>query len=166
MSNYKIDSVIMVFVISITMYIGISYGQISSISNSSSSCLSPQGIVNDFVSLGGGQIMNSNDSQLTGVPQASPSNNTHANNTLCNTSIVSSPNASNKEDFPKIFKSVKQSVVEVTAYNSSNHTIFKTGSGFIYNYKGIPTIITVSNLVAGKNDITIILATALHIIVI
>ena len=67
-------------------------------------------------------------------------------------------NPENNLDFPKIYKSIVPSIVEVTAYNSSNHTEFKTGSGFIYNFNGKPTIITVSNLVGGKNDITVTLS--------
>src|SRR5690348_10152006 len=103
MSNYKIISIIMVFVISITMCIGISYGQTSSVSNKSSPCLSPQDIVNDFMSMGGVQITNSNESQLTGVPQGNLSNNTHINNTKCNipTANLASQNTSNSGDFPK-----------------------------------------------------------------
>ena len=72
--------------------------------------------------------------------------------------VSSQYKSNNLLDFPKIYKSTVPSVVVVTSYNSSNHTIFKTGSGFIYNFNGVPTIITVSNLVAGKNDITITLS--------
>jgi len=67
-------------------------------------------------------------------------------------------NQENNVVLPKIYKSIIPSLVQVTAYNSSNHTIFKTGSGFIFNDNQIPTIITASNLVAGKNNITITLS--------
>ena len=107
----------------------------------------------------GGQLP-INDSQLTGFSQGIPLNNTPKNNTQINssTAVSSQDKSNNLLDLPKIYKSTIPSVVVVTSYNSSNHTIFKTGSGFIYNFNRVPTIITVSNLVAGKNDITITLS--------
>jgi putative serine protease PepD len=131
--------------------------------NSSSSCVSPQGIVNEFMSLGGVQLPSNNESQLTGSSQGTLSNNTYMNNSLCNTVTIttttnhSSPNTSNNADFPKVYKSTIPSIVEVTSYNRTNHTIFKTGTGFIYDFNGTSTIITVSNLVAGKSDLTVTL---------
>ncbi len=95
---------------------------------------------------------------MVGNSQVIPSNITPMTNTQVNTTDNSSHNTSNNLDFPNIYKSTIPSVVEVTAFNSSNHSIFKTGSGFIYNYNINPTIITVSNLVAGNNDITITLS--------
>src|SRR4051794_34032172 len=163
MLNYKIliTFIISIFIISIGA--SLSYSQMpsySSNSSSSSSHLPPEYIVKKFMTVGGQLPVN--DSQLTGIQQEIPSNNnTNMNNTPNNTAtnVSSQPTTTNNLlDFPKIYKSTVPSVVEVTAYNSSNHTIFKTGSGFIYNFNGMPAIITVSNLVAGKNDITVTLS--------
>ena len=151
----------MIFIFIISVGIGLSYSQMpSESSNSSSSSLPPEYIVKKFMTMGGQLPVN--DSQLTGVPQGLPLYNTHMNNSQINTATnVSSQTTTATNDlldFPKIYKSIVPSIVEVTAYNSSNHTEFKTGSGFIYNFNGKPTIITVSNLVGGKNDITVTLS--------
>jgi hypothetical protein len=136
MLNYKIlySFIISFFLLSIV--VGISYSQVPSISNnsSSSSSLSPEYIVKKFMTMGGQLPIN--DSQLTGVSQGIPSNNTPKNNTQINSStVVSSQDKSNNLlDLPKIYKSTVPLAVVVTSYNSSNHTIFKTGSGFIYNF--------------------------------
>jgi S1-C subfamily serine protease len=57
-----------------------------------------------------------------------------------------------------LYNSTANSVVDVTSFNSNNHSLFKTGSGFVYQYNGKPSIITASNLVVGKNDITVTLS--------
>ena len=158
MLNYKIlySFIISFFLLSIV--VGISYSQTPSISNNSSSSLPPEYIVKKFMTMGGQLPINY--SQLNGVSQGISSNTPPKNNTQVNasTDVSSQDKSNNLLDFPKIYKSTVPSVVVVTSYNSSNHTIFKTGSGFIYNFNGIPTIITVSNLVAGKNDITVTLS--------
>src|SRR3954454_9227146 len=131
MLNYKIlySFIISFFLLSIV--VGISYSLVPSISNnssSSSSPLPPEYIVKKFMTLGGQLPIN--DSQLTGFSQGIPSNNTPKNNTQINSStVVSSQDKSNNLlDLPKIYKSTVPSVVVVvTSYNSSNHTIFKTG---------------------------------------
>jgi S1-C subfamily serine protease len=48
--------------------------------------------------------------------------------------------------------------VEVTAFDSKNHSISKTGSGFILNSSGIPSIVTSSNLASGNKNITVTLS--------
>src|SRR6476469_5590025 len=158
MLNYKIlySFIISFFLLSIV--VGISYSQTPSISNNSSSSLPPEYIVKKFMTMGGQLPIN--DSQLNGVSQGISSNNPPKNNTQINasTDVSSQYKSNNLLDFSTIYKSTVPSVVVVTSYNSNNHTIFKTGSGFIYNFNGAPTIITVSNLVAGKNDITVILS--------
>jgi S1-C subfamily serine protease len=159
MSHYKILVIFMISIITIPVGASLSYSQMPSYSSNSS--LPPEYIVKKFMTMGGQLPIN--DSQLTGIQQGIPSNNnTNMNNTQLNsTTSVSSQSTTttnNLLDFPKIYKSIVPSVVEVTAYNTSNHTIFKTGSGFIYNFNGMPSIITVSNLVAGKNDITVTLS--------
>ena len=150
----------MIFIFIISVGIGLSYSQMPSESSNSSSSLPPEYIVKKFMTMGGQLPVN--DSQLTGVPQGLPLYNTHMNNSQINTATnVSSQTTTATNDlldFPKIYKSIVPSIVEVTAYNSSNHTEFKTGSGFIYNFNGKPAIITVSNLVGGKNDITVTLS--------
>ena len=156
MLNHKTLFSFIISIFTISIGVSLSYSQMPSESSNSSS-LSPEYIVKKFMTIGG-QLNSINDSQLAGVSQGIPLNNTHMNNIQNNTTTdVSSQTTTNNLDFPKIYKTTVPSVVEVTAYNSNNHSIFKTGSGFIYNFNGIPTIITVSNLVAGKNDISITL---------
>ena len=163
MLDYKILLSLMMFLFSLSIGVSLSYSQVSTVSNnSSSSCLSPQGIVNEFMSLGGVQLSSNNESQLAGTSQGTLSNNAYMNNSICNTVPTttvnhSSPNTANNA-VPKIYKSTVPSIVEVTAYNRTNHTIFKTGTGFIYDFNGTKTIITVSNLVAGKSDLTVTLS--------
>jgi len=152
MPNYKIIITFMISIFAISIGASLSYSQMSSHNSSS---LPPEYIVKKFMTMGGELPIN--DSQLTGIQQGIPSNNnTNMNNISLNTPTAGSYQTTpNNLDFPKIYNSIVPSIVEVTAYNTSNHTIFKTGTGFIYNLNGIPTIITVSNLVAGKNDITV-----------
>ena len=130
MIDYKILLSFLMFVFSLSIGVGLSYSPMSTASNNSSSCLSQQGIVDEFMSLGGVQLPGNNESQLTGVPQGNLSNNSYMNNLQCNTTThtstnLSSSTTSNNADFPKIYKSTIPSIVEITAYNRTNHTIFK-----------------------------------------
>ena len=168
MLNYKIlfTFIISIFVILTGANFSISQMPSNSSNSSSPSCLSQEDIVNGFFSLGG-QLSSNNSNQSIGCTQKIPSSGQQQQQPTINNkdidpsnrSLQSSTNSNNNLlDFPKIYNSTVPSLVEVTAYNSSNHTIFKTGSGFIYNFNGMPTIITVSNLVTGKNNITITLS--------
>ena len=58
---------------------------------------------------------------------------------------------------PKLYNSTANSVVGVSAFDSKNNSISKTGSGFINNYNGSYFIVTMSNLVTGNNNITVTL---------
>jgi len=152
MLNYKIIITFIISIFAISIGANLSYSQMPPHNSAS---LPPEYIVKKFMTMGGELPIN--DSQLTGIQQGIPSNNnTNINNISLNTPTAGSYQTTpNNLDFPKIYNSIVPSIVEVTAYNTSNHTIFKTGTEFIYNLNGIPTIITVSNLVAGKNDITV-----------
>ncbi len=98
-----------------------------------------------------------NNNQFLGYSQILPSSNTVVNNKQINTSDISSQNTNNDLVLPNLYNLTANSIVEITAYNINNHSIFKTGSGFIYKSNGISSIITASNLVVGDNDITITL---------
>ena len=63
----------------------------------------------------------------------------------------------NFSTLPSLYNSTASSVVTVTSFNATNHSISKTGTGFIYTYQGKPSILTVSNLFTGNNDITVTL---------
>ncbi|MGN6349955.1 MAG: hypothetical protein ACTHL3_00660 [Candidatus Nitrosocosmicus sp.] len=72
--NILISIVILVFILSVG--IGMSNSRMSYPLNNSSS-LSPEGIVNGFMSIDGSQLPRNNDSQYTGVLQKNLTNNTH-----------------------------------------------------------------------------------------
>ena len=74
-----------------------------------------------------------------------------------NTVDISSQTPTNDSVLSNLYNLTANSVVEITAFNIKNHSIFKTGSGFIYNSNGTSSIITASNLVVGDNDITVTL---------
>src|SRR5919107_562125 len=48
-------------------------------------------------------------------------------------------------------------VIAISTFDSNNHSISKIGSGFINNYNGSFSIVTMSNLVTGDNNITVTL---------
>ena len=73
-------------------------------------------------------------------------------------SMVSSQNINNFSTLPSLYNLTANSVVAVTSFDTTNHSISKTGTGFIYSYKGAPSILTVSNLFTGNNDITVTLS--------
>ena len=79
--------------------------------------------------------------------------------------MVSSQNINNFSTLPSLYNLTANSVVAVTSFNATNHSISKTGTGFIYSYKGAQSILTVSNLFTGNNDITVTLLMVLHMIV-
>ena len=139
---------------------GISYAQIPAVSNntlsSSNNTLSPSEIINRFLT--NDQFNINNTASSIGGSQEIPLNNTHLNNTQVNTTDNSSQSPNTDSVFPKVYKSAIHSLVEITAFDSKNHSISKTGSGFIYNFNGQPIIITASNLVGGKNDIIVTLS--------
>lgn len=72
--NILISIVILVFILSAG--IGMSNSRNPYALNNSSS-LSPEGIVNGFMSIDGSQLPSNNDSQYTGVLQRNLTNNTH-----------------------------------------------------------------------------------------
>src|SRR3954464_2760880 len=91
------------------------------------------------------------------------SNNFLSNRSIANVqsnipSIVSSQNINNFSTLPSLYNLTANSVVAVTSFDATNHSISKTGTGFIYSYKGAPSILTVSNLFTGNNDITVTLS--------
>jgi hypothetical protein len=76
MSYYNILVSIVIFVYILSVGIGISNSRMPYALNNSSS-LSPEGIVNGFMSIDGSQLPSNNDSQYTGVLQRNLTNNTH-----------------------------------------------------------------------------------------
>jgi S1-C subfamily serine protease len=94
---------------------------------------------------------------LSGNLQNPASNKNLTNYNRNSTNGILSQNTNNDSSLSDLFNSTANSVVDVTAFNSNNHSLFKTGSGFVYQYNGKPFIITASNLVVGKNDITVTL---------
>jgi hypothetical protein len=72
--NILISIVILVFILSVG--IGMSNSRMSYALNNSSS-LSPEGIVNGFMSIDGSQLPSNNNSQYTSVLQRNLINNTH-----------------------------------------------------------------------------------------
>ncbi|HXS60227.1 MAG TPA: trypsin-like peptidase domain-containing protein, partial [Candidatus Sulfopaludibacter sp.] len=102
-------------------------------------------------------LNNNSSSQLSGNLQNPASNKNLTNYNRNSTNGILSQNTNNDSILSDLFNSTANSVVDVTAFNSNNHSLFKTGSGFVYQYNGKPFIITASNLVVGKNDITVTL---------
>ena len=160
MLNCKILPIIIVVIFSLSLSLGISYAQIPAVSNntlsSSNNTLSPSEILNRFLTNDQSNIYNISHS--IGSSQGVPLNNTHLNNTQVNTTDNSSQIPNTDSVLPKVYKSAIHSLVEITAHDSKNHSISKTGSGFIYDFNGQPIIITASNLVGGKNDIIVTLS--------
>ncbi|MER5174678.1 MAG: trypsin-like peptidase domain-containing protein [Candidatus Nitrosocosmicus sp.] len=97
------------------------------------------------------------NSPFLGNSQNLPSNNTLVSGKHISTVDISSQTPSNDSVLSNLYNLTANSVVEITAFNIKNHSIFKTGSGFIYNSNGTSSIITASNLVVGDNDITVTL---------
>ncbi|MGN6628837.1 MAG: S1C family serine protease [Candidatus Nitrosocosmicus sp.] len=98
--------------------------------------------------------LDNNTSQFVGT------NNQFTNNTSANSDhgkITSNSDQiiNNFSTLPSLYNSTANSVVTVTSFNATNHSISKTGTGFIYNYQGKSSILTVSNLFTGNNDITV-----------
>ncbi len=79
------------------------------------------------------------------------------NNKDTNPIDISSGTIYNDIVLPKLYNSAANSVVGISTFDSKNHSISKTGSGFINNYNGSSFIVTMNNLVSGKNDITVTL---------
>jgi len=98
-----------------------------------------------------------NNNQTFGNPNNFLSNSAIANIRSNISSVVSSQN-NDFSTLPSIYNLTANSVVVVTSFNANNHSISKTGTGFIYNYKGIASILTISNLFTGNNDITVTLS--------
>jgi len=99
-----------------------------------------------------------NNNQTFGNPNNFLSNQSIANVQPNFPSIVSSQNINNFSTLPSLYNLTANSVVAVTSFDATNHSILKTGTGFIYSYKGAPSILTVSNLFTGNNDITVTLS--------
>jgi S1-C subfamily serine protease len=68
-----------------------------------------------------------------------------------NATNMFSQNTSNYSSLSDLYNLTANSVVEITAFNNNNHSLFKIGSGFVYNHNGKSIIITASNLVVGKD---------------
>jgi S1-C subfamily serine protease len=159
MLNYKILAIIIAVMFSFSLSLGISYAQIPAVSNNTSSLnntLSPSEIINRFLTNDQSNIYNISHS--IGGSQGVPLNNTHLNNTQVNTEDNSSQIPNTDSVLPKVYKSAIHSLVEITSFDSKNHSISKTGSGFIYDFNGQQIIITASNLVGEKNDIIVTLS--------
>jgi S1-C subfamily serine protease len=159
MLNYKILAIIIAVMFSFSLSLGISYAQIPAVSNntlSSNKTLSPSEIINRFLTNDQSNIYNISHS--IGGSQGVPLNNTHLNNTQVNTEDNSSQIPITDSVLPKVYKSAIHSLVEITSFDSKNHSISKTGSGFIYDFNGQPIINTASNLVGEKNDIIVTLS--------
>jgi serine protease Do len=159
MLNYKILAIIIAVMFSFSLSLGISYAQIPAVSNNTLSLnntLSPSEIINRFLTNDQSNIYNISHS--IGGSQGVPLNNTHLNNTQVNTEDNSSQIPNTDSVLPKVYKSAIHSLVEITSFDSKNHSISKTGSGFIYDFNGQPIIITASNLVGEKNDIIVTLS--------
>ena len=63
------------------------------------------------------------------------------------------PNPNNVDSaLPTLYNSTAKSVVEITVSDNTNHSVSKTGSGFIYNSNESSSIVTSSNLVVGGNN--------------
>jgi S1-C subfamily serine protease len=134
---------------------------------------SPNPFLNNNQFLGNSQNFPSNNLSFpSSLPPLQPANNLittspnpFLNNTLSATKNINtvgsstlSKNTNNDAILHNIYNLTASSVVQVTAFDSKNHSIFKTGSGFVYRYLNESAIVTVSNLLDGNNDITVSLA--------
>src|SRR6476620_7126760 len=97
---------------------------------------------------------------LMPTSQSPISNNTISSNKNIGTvvSIIPSKSTNNDAILHTTYNLTSNSIVQVTAFDSKNHSIFKTGTGFVYSYLNESSIITVSNLLDGNSDITVTLA--------
>jgi S1-C subfamily serine protease len=123
--------------------------------------------------LGNSQSFPSNNlSFSSSLPPLQPSNNLmptsqspFSNNTISSNknigpvvSIIPSKSTNNDAILHTTYNLTSNSIVQVTAFDSKNHSIFKTGTGFVYSYLNESSIITVSNLLDGNSDITVTLS--------
>jgi len=79
----------------------------------------------------------------TSFAQISTALNQSANN-------FSSQSTDDESSLPTLYNSTADSVVEVTAFNNTNHSIYTTGSGFVYSFNKNPLIVTSSNPIGGN----------------
>jgi S1-C subfamily serine protease len=162
MNDFKIILLIIFTVFSLFTTIEVSYSQTPSISNPSSNFSSLPATTttetNKVITPTNPFLNNSGSSQLLGNLQNLPLNKSLANYTHINKIGILSQNTKNDSVLSDLYNLTANSVVDVTAFNRNNHSQFKTGSGFVYEYNGKSYIITASNLVVGKNDITVTLS--------
>ncbi len=155
MQNNKILLLIIIASFLIFINIGTSYAQINSqnLSLDNMSSLPTLSSVDNIT--GQNQTMNNNNSLNMPINQSS--NNTLENNQVTNPIDIMSATTYNDAVLPNLYNSSANSVVEISTFDSTNHSISKTGSGFVNSYNGSYFIVTMSNLVFGKNNITVTL---------
>ncbi len=108
---------------------------------SSNKVISP---TNSFLN-NGNHLMNNQDNSLL--------KSNSSNSTVFNQDNRLVQNINNESFLPSLFNITSNSIVKVTAFNINNHSIFKSGTGFVYAKNGKYAIVTESNLILGKDTI-------------
>lgn len=149
----KFNLIIILVALSLSFGSGISFAQDSSSSNQSS--------------INSTSIQNNNTSDISKMGIDNNNNNSEplqnqiineTSNNINNMSNHLTAKATNDSVLTKLYKSAINSIVEITSFDKTNQSEYKTGTGFMVDINGTLSLITSNNLVTANDTLTVTLS--------